>query len=328
MHDSFLRRSVGASLGAVAVAVTAAACSLSSTTATSDAKPGSIAKDVSLKGATFTVGSKEFTEQEILCHITSDALRSAGATVHEKCGLTGSNTVRTALTSGSIDMYWEYTGTAWISYLKQTKPITDPARQFDAVAQQDLSQNHVKWLSAAPFNNTYALAVKTSVAQQLGVRTLSDYARLARTDPAKASLCVASEFVGRDDGLPGLEKAYGFKLPSARMATLDEGAIYNSVAKSKPCNFGEAFTTDGRIKGLGLTVLDDDKHFFPVYNPALTIRESVYNAHPALAKAFAPIAQALTTPVIQELNTEVDAKGQEATDVAQTWMRDKGFIGK
>jgi osmoprotectant transport system substrate-binding protein len=327
MHLSFVRRSIGASLSAAAVAAMAAACSLSTST-TTDAKPGSIAKDASLKGATFTVGSKEFTEQEILCHITSDALRSAGATVHEKCGLSGSDTVRTALTSGSIDMYWEYTGTGWISYLKQTKPITDPAQQFDAVAQQDLSRNHVKWLPAAPFNNTYALAVKTTVAQQLGVKTLSDYARLARTDPAKASLCVASEFVGRDDGLPGLEKTYGFKLPAAHLATLNEGAIYNSVAKSKPCNFGEAFVTDGRIKGLGLTVLDDDKHFFPVYNPALTIRESVYSAHPALTKVFAPISQALTTPVMQDLNTEVDVKGQDPADVAQTWMQGKGFIGK
>lgn len=330
MHVSFVRRPVGASLSAVAsaaaVAAMATACSLS--TSTAGTKPGSIAKDASLKGATFTVGSKEFTEQEVLCHISSDALRSAGATVHEKCGLTGSDTVRTALTSGSIDLYWEYTGTGWISYLKQTTPITDPARQFAAVAQQDLSKNHVKWLPPAPFNNTYALAAKTTVAQRLGVRTLSDYARLARTDPAKASLCIASEFVGRDDGLPGLEKTYGFKLPAARLATLNEGAIYNSVAKSKPCNFGEAFVTDGRIKGLGLTVLDDDKHFFPVYNPAVTIREAVYDAHPALAKVFAPISQALTTPVIQELNTEVDVKGQDPADVARTWLQDKGFIGR
>jgi osmoprotectant transport system substrate-binding protein len=325
MLSMLVRRTAYASLSAITLAAVTAGCSLSTT---SGAKPGSLAKAASLQGATFTVGSKEFTEQEILCHITSDALRSAGATVHEKCGLSGSDTVRTALTSGSIDMYWEYTGTGWISYLKQTKPITDPVRQYEAVAQQDLTQNHVKWLTPAPFNNTYALAVKSSVAQQLRVKTLSDYARLAHTDPAKASLCVASEFVSRDDGLPGLEKAYGFKLPTADVATLDEGAIYNSMAKSKPCNFGEAFVTDGRIKGLGLTVLDDDKHFFPVYNPAVTIRDSVYNAHPTLAKLFGPISQALTTPVMQQLNADVDVQGQDPSDVAQTWLQDKGFIGK
>lgn len=325
MQSLPVRRPVRTALAALALATTAAGCSLSTT---SNAKAGSLAHGASLKGATFTVGSKEFTEQEVLCHITSLALRSAGATTHEKCGLSGSNTVRTALTSGDIDMYWEYTGTAWISYLKQTKPITDPTQQYQAVAQQDLAKNHVKWLTMAPFNNTYALAVKTGTAQQLGVKTLSDYAKLVHTDPAKASLCVASEFVGRNDGLPGLEKAYGFKVPTKDLATLQEGAIYNAVSKGKPCNFGEAFVTDGRIKGLGLTVLDDDKHFFPVYNPALTVRDSVYSAHPGIAKIIAPISQALTTPVMQELNTEVDIKGEDPAQVAKSWLQSKGFIGK
>lgn len=317
-------RPLSAALAALTV-TTLAGCSLSTT---SDAKAGSLARGASLKGATYTVGSKEFTEQKVLCHITSLALRSAGATVREKCGLSGSNTVRTALTSNSVDLYWEYTGTAWISYLKHTKPITDPVQQYQAVARQDLAQNHVKWLATAPFNNTYALAVKTGTAQRLGVRTLSDYSRLVRADPAKASLCVASEFVSRSDGLPGLEKAYGFKVPADDLATLDEGAIYNSVAKGKPCTFGEAFVTDGRIKGLGLTVLNDDKHFFPVYNPALNVRESVYNAHPALAKVVAPISQALTNSVMQELNTEVDVKGEDPAQVAEKWLQDKGFIGR
>ncbi len=326
MRSLPMRRPLRTTLTAALVTAAAAGCSLSTTT--TDAKAGSLAQGASLKGATFTVGSKEFTEQEILCHITSLALRSAGATTREKCGLSGSNTVRTALTSGDIDMYWEYTGTAWISYLKQTKPITDPTRQYQAVAQRDLAQNHIRWLAPAPFNNTYTLAVKATTAQQLGVRTLSDYARLVGTDPAKASLCVASEFVSRSDGLPGLEKAYGFKVPSGDLATLDEGAIYNSVSKGKPCNFGEAFATDGRIKGLGLTVLDDDKHFFPVYNPALTVRASVYDAHPDVAKVIAPISQALTNSVMQELNTQVDIKGQDPAQVAKSWLQAKGFIGR
>lgn len=292
------------------------------------AKPGSLADNASLKGATFTVGSKEFTEQLILCQVTSLALRSAGATVNEKCGQQGSNTTRAALTSGSTDMYWEYTGTAWINYLKHTEPINDPAKQYEAAAKEDLAKNKVRWLAAAPANNTYAVGVKSDTAKKLGVSTISDYAKLVDSDPSKASMCVASEFAGRSDGLPGLEKAYGFTVPKSGLATLAEGAIYNAIAKENPCVFGETTTTDGRVSALSLTILEDDKHFFPVYNPALTVRESVYRKHPALAKVINPIALALTDKVLQKLNGDVDIKGEDPADVAHDWLQTKGFIGR
>jgi osmoprotectant transport system substrate-binding protein len=318
------RRPLRTAVTALAITAVTAGCSLSANP-TIDAKPGSLAAGISLKGARFTVGSKEFTEQVVLCHVTSLALQSVGAAVQEKCGLSGSDTTRTALTSGSIDMYWEYTGTAWVNYLKHTDPISDPAQQYQAVAQQDLTQHQVQWLAASPANNTYAIAVKAGTAKELGVSTLSDYARLTRSDPAKASLCAASEFLGRNDGLPGLERAYGFTVTPANLA---EGAIYNAVANNNPCNFGEADTTDGRISGLGLTVLTDDRRFFPVYNPALTVRQSVYQANPELAKIVDPIAAALTTEELQQLNAAVDIRGQDPADVAQSWLQGKGFVGR
>ncbi len=320
-----LLRTLLTTLTVAVITVTAAAGCLSSTS-TSTAKGGSLAKIASLKGATFTVGSKEFTEQLILCHITSLALRSADATVNEKCGLQGSNVVRAALTSGSIDMYWEYTGTAWINHFKHTDPINDPAKQYDAVAQEDLTKNKIRWGVAAPANDTYAIAVKTSTAQQLGVATISDYAKLVQSNPAQASMCVASEFAGRNDGLPGLEKAYGFTVP--KKAVIAEGALYDSVSKGDPCVFSEATTTDGRVSALSLTILTDDKQFFPVYNPALTVREPVYQSHPDLMKIIDPIARALTNELLQQLNGEVDIKGKDPTDVARNWLQEKGFISK
>ncbi|REE95645.1 glycine betaine ABC transporter substrate-binding protein [Thermomonospora umbrina] len=319
-----LSRTFAATLAVAALGATAGCFSSGSTSA----EPGSLAKGVSLDGVTLTVGSKEFTEQLLLCQITALALRSAGAEVKEKCGLQGSNTTRAALTSGSIDMYWEYTGTAWINFLKKTEPIDDPARLYQTVAQEDLTANKVKWLAAAPANNTYAIGVKTETAQRLKVASLSDYARLVSTDPGKASMCVASEFAGRSDGLPGMEKAYGFKVPKSGLASLAEGAIYNSVAKAKPCNFGMVTTTDGRVKGLGLTILADDKRFFPIYNPALTVRDSVFQKHSTLSKLIDPIARALTDPVLQDLNSAVDIDGEQPEDVAGDWLKSKGFIGK
>lgn len=148
------------------------------------------------------------------------------------------------------------------------------------------------------------------------------------TNPSQATICVASEFANRGDGFPGLEKAYDFAVPTGDVATLQEGAIYNAVAQGKPCNFGEATTTDGRVDALGLSVLTDDKNFFPVYNPALTIRESVYQAHPQIEKIINPITAKLTTATLQKLNAEVDVAGHDPATVARTWLQDQGFIGK
>jgi osmoprotectant transport system substrate-binding protein len=294
---------------------------------TDEAKGGSLAQNASLSGLTVTVGGKEFTEQLVLCQMTALALRSAGATVKEKCGLQGSNTTREALTTGSIDMYWEYTGTAWVNYLKHTDAIKDPTKLYDTIAKEDLDKNQVQWLTASPANNTYAIVVKTTTATELNVTSLTGYAALTKTNPTKASMCVAAEFAGRDDGLPGLEKAYGFTVPKGGLANLAEGAIYNSVAKNNPCNFGEAATTDGRIKALQLTVLKDDKQFFPVYNPALTVRSSVYQGHQDIGKIMEPIAKALTDDVLQDLNGQVDVQGKDPADVAKAWLVSKGFIG-
>jgi osmoprotectant transport system substrate-binding protein len=294
---------------------------------TDSVKGGSLAQGVSLKGATFTVGSKEFTEQLITCHITSLALRSVGATVREKCGLQGTDIARAALTSGSTDMYWEYTGTAWIKILGHREAIKDPTQQYNAVAQEDLAKNHVKWLTPSPANDAYAIAVKHSTTDELGVHTISDYARLVQTNPLAASMCVASEFARRSDGLPGLEKAYGFTVPKGGLATLSEDDIYNAIHEGDLCNFGEVTTTDGRLKQLNLFVLKDDMGFFPIYTPALIVRETVYNNHQDLAKIAEPIAFALTNEELQRLNGEVDVGGKDPSQVAQEWLKAKGFIG-
>jgi osmoprotectant transport system substrate-binding protein len=277
-----------------------------------------------LKGASFTVGGKEFTEQKILCEITAQVLENAGAKVKRQCGLSGSATVRTALTSGRIDMYWEYTGTGWITHLKHTKPIPDSVQQYDAVAKEDLAKNQIKWLTRAPFDDTYAIGVRAD--SMPDVKTLSDYGQLAKSNPQQASTCVATEFVNRDDGLPGLEKTYGFKLGGKSLATLDAGAIYNSIKKGSPCHFGEVFTTDSRIAGLGLRVLQDDKKFFAIYNGALTVRESVLKANPNLEKVIDPVAKALDTATMLKLNAEFDINGETAADISKKFLKDKGLV--
>src|SRR5215208_2837099 len=287
---------------------------------------GGASGDVDLSGAEFTVGSKEFTEQLILGQITLQVLENAGATVNDQTGLAGTVAARKALEAGEIDMYWEYTGTGWITHLHHTKPIPNSHKQYEAVAKEDLKKNNIEWLPPAPANNTYTLAVRSEAYDKLGVKTLSDLGPLIKKNPEEATICVGSEFATRDDGLPGMEKAYGYKFPSDNIIKIDEGLIYQAVNKGDKCNFGEVFATDGRIKGLDLKILKDNKNFFPIYNPSLTVNKKVIEKYPQIKKIFAPISKKLTTDALQKLNTQVDIDGQLPEDVAKKWLSDNGFI--
>ena len=278
-----------------------------------------------LAGSSFKVGSKEFTEQLILGQITIQVLEDAGADVSDETGLVGSNTVRAALVSGDIDLYWEYTGTGWINHLGNTQPVKGEREQYDAVAKADLEKNGVTWLEPAPFNNTYGLATSSENATTLKVTQLSDLAPLQQTNPDAFTLCAAAEFLARDDGLPGLQTAYGFNFGD-KVSELELGLVYASVDKGDPCKFGEVFATDGRIAALGLTVLKDDKQFFASYLPALNVRRGV-DKIPQLREVFAPVAAALDTATMQELNSQVDVDGEQPADVARAFLTDKGLIG-
>jgi osmoprotectant transport system substrate-binding protein len=288
---------------------------------------GGSSGDVDLSGAEFTVGSKEFTEQLILGQITLQVLENAGATVNDQIGLAGTVAARKALESGEIDMYWEYTGTGWITHLGHTKPIPDSQKQFEAVAKEDLKENDIKWLSPpSPANNTYTMAVRSEAYDKLGVKKLSDFKQLVEENPEEATVCVGTEFSTRDDGLPGMEEAYDFEFPKENIVKIDEGLIYQQVDKGEQCNFGEVFQTDGRIAGLDLKLVQDDKSFFPIYNPALTVSKEVIEKNPQIAKLFAPISEKLTTDELQKLNAKVDVEGQLEDQVAEEWLSQNGFI--
>ena len=282
-----------------------------------------------LSGASFTVGSKEFTEQLILGQLTVQVLEDAGADVTDETGITGTTNVRKALESEEIDMYWEYTGTGWAELLGHDAgdAATDTQELFDTVAKEDLAKNDVKWLALAPVNNTYAIATSTSTSEELGVTTLSDFAELASSSPKDATLCAASEFIDRADGLPGLEKSYGFNLSEESLTEVELGIIFTRVPEGNPCKFGEVFATDGRIPANDMVVLEDDKSFFVAYNLALTMNNSVYEEHPELEDLFTPIAEKLTTEELQTLNSQVDVDGLPEDQVAQKWLEDNGFIG-
>jgi osmoprotectant transport system substrate-binding protein len=275
-----------------------------------------------LKGLTGTIGSKDFSEQYILAHITGDLLNAHGADVDVNTQMVGSANTRQALENGDFIGYWEYTGTSWITYNKQTQPITDPKAQFDAVKEAD-AKNGIAWIDPAPFNNTYAFAVRSDKAEELGVKSLSDIATLPVSEQ---TFCIESEFSTRDDGWPGVQKAYGLDVPDGNVKLLDTGVIYTATEKGKDCNFGEVFATDGRIKALDLTVLDDDKHFFPVYQGGLTMKADLVKKYPAIAEIIGEVAPLLTTEKMQELNAKADVDGEDPEDIATDFLTDEGLL--
>ena len=310
----------------VVLAVVGAGCSGGGGGGGGNVGGGEAGQKVDLSGLEVAVGSKEFTEQKILGQIALQALEAAGATVTDRTGLAGTDAARAALTSGEIDAYWEYTGTGWIIHLGHTEPLADSRKQYEAVAEEDLAKNHIQWLQPAPANNSYAIAVRSEAAGVLGVTNLSSLAVLAELRPEDTTLCAASQFLTRDDGLPGMEKAYNFEFPNDNIVKTQEGEIYRAIDEGGECNFGEVFVTDGRVRAFDLEILEDDKQFFPIYNPSLTVREEVMNEYPGISDVFAPISEQLDNETLQELNAAVDVHGQSAEDVAQQFLRENGLL--
>ena len=278
--------------------------------------------DQVLSGQTIVVGSKDFDEQLVLGQIALKLFEDAGAEVEDSTRLAGTDAARSALTTGQIDTYWEYTGTAWISLLGNTDPVPGSQEQFDAVKEQD-AENGVTWLPYAALDNTFAIARK---ADGPDLATLTDWAEFVSDDPAAGTICVDAEFANRDDGLPGVEEAYDVDVPDSSQALVDVGVIYDQIG-SDVCTFGVVSTTDGRLAANDLVVMEDDEGFFPVYNPALTFMSDRLAELDGVEELVTPVAEALTTEEITALNQRVSVDGETPESVAEEWLTENGFIG-
>jgi osmoprotectant transport system substrate-binding protein len=286
-----------------------------------DVKAGSVDPEA-LKGVTVKVGSKEFDEQLILGQLTIKTLCAAGAKVEDRTNTKGSTQSRKKLEDGVVDVVWEYTGTGWIAYLGHDKPIFDPQKQYEAVKKEDLAKNGLLWGPMAPFNNTYAFAVTEEFGEKNGLETSSDMAAYITKNPS-ASVCVESEYAARPDGYPGYKKAYGYT--GGKLKSLGTGVVYTQLDKGN-CDFGEIFTTDGRLAALGLQVLDDDKGYFPLYNGVPVTRADFDKQHPEMLKALEPLAADLTTDVMTGLNKKKSADGEDPAKIAEDFLKEKGYL--
>ena len=275
-----------------------------------------------LDGVKVSVGSKEFDEQLVLGQLTIKMMCAAGADVKDETNTKGSTQTRKKLQDGVTDVVWEYTGTGWINYLGHDTPIFDPQKQYEAVKKEDLAKNQLVWGPLSPFNNTYAFAVTDEFAEKNNVNTSSDMAAYIKKDPS-ATVCVESEYAARPDGYPGYKKKYG--ITGGKLKSLGTGVVYTQLDKGN-CDFGEIFTTDGRLAALGLKVLEDDKQYHPLYNGVAVTRADFDKAHPEMLEVLKPLADSLDTETMTQLNKKISSDGLPADKIAEDYLTEKGFL--
>jgi glycine betaine/choline ABC-type transport system substrate-binding protein len=259
--------------------------------------------------ARVVVASKNFTEQVLLGEILAQQIeRVLGAPVERKLNLGGTMLAHEALVKGDIDLYPEYTGTALTAVLKQS-PVTDRALAFDRVRAAYQERWRLDWLAPLGFNDTFAMIVR----RDAGVKTLSEAA-------ARQSwkLGAGYEFQQRPDGLDGLVKAYGLRLDGAPVS-MDLGLLYAALDARK-VDLIAANSTDGLASAMPVTILDDDRHYFPPYECAVVVRSDALTRFPKLRAALDPLSGRIDDATMRRLNYEVDGKKRPVAQVAAEWL--------
>lgn len=273
------------------------------------------------------LASKNFTEQHILSAITVQYLKTKGIAVTPKTDL-ASTIIRTAMLNQQIDMAWEYTGTSLIVYNHINKPMS-AEDTYKTVKDLD-GKKGIVWLEPAQMNNTYAFAMTRKRAEQENIHSLSQLAEhiaLIQRDRPKQNWLIGfdPEFVNRSDGLKPMQQTYEMNLTRPQIRQMDSGLVYNAI-RDGFVDAGLIYTTDGRVKGFDLIVLEDDKDFFPSYAVTPTVRSDVLKNTPGLADALNTLSRLLNNDVISELNAKVDIEHQSAEHVATQFLKDNGLL--
>jgi osmoprotectant transport system substrate-binding protein len=261
-----------------------------------------------------TVASKNFAEQLVLGEIIAQQLERRGMNVERKLNLGGTLVAHNALTSGAIDLYPEYTGTALMAVLKLPAGH-DPKAVFDEVAKEYEGNWQLRWLPPLGFNNTFAMTVRGETARAGGFKSISDAAR--RPPPWK--LGVGYEFMQRSDGYAGLRSTYQLKVDGDPV-TMDLGLLYQSLM-AKQVDMVAASATDGQLSALDVKVLEDDRHYFPPYQCAVVVREAALAREPRLGPALKELSGKFDDVTMRRLNHAADTKHRPIADIAAEYLR-------
>jgi osmoprotectant transport system substrate-binding protein/osmoprotectant transport system permease protein len=266
--------------------------------------------------ARVVVGSKDFTESALLAEIVAQMLEARGVSVERRLEL-GGNLPHEALVSGTLDLYPEYTGTAFTAILHHT-PISDPRAVYEQVKQDYASRFNVEVSAPVGFENTFAILVRGADARRLNLKTISDAA--PHTPQWRAGF--GQDFMSRADGYPGFSKTYGLKFKEVR--EMDLSLTYIALSSSQ-VDLIAANSTEGRITTLDLVQLADDRRYFPPYEAVYLVRQDSLARVPALGEVLAKLANAISTEEMRRLNFEIDGNKRDPKGVVKEWLGSKGL---
>jgi glycine betaine/choline ABC-type transport system substrate-binding protein len=267
-----------------------------------------------LGGDRVVVGSKNFTEQTILAELVAQQIeRRTGLNVDRRFFMGGTFVCHPAITSGEIDIYVEYTGTALAAILEQP-PMQDPTAVYRKVADEYAARYGLTWGQPLGFDNTFAILIRAADASELGVETISQIAE--HTPGWRAGF--GYEFMEREDGFPGLADTYGLAFAETPR-TMDLGLTYRALAGGD-VDLIAGNSTDGLIEALELFHLEDDKSYFPPYQAAPVMRDETIAQHPEIAAALAELAGRISDDEMRRLNYLVDVEHRDIAIVAREWL--------
>ena len=290
---------------------------------------GLIAGPALAAGDTVVVASKIDTEGGLLGNMILQVLDHAGIPTENKVQLGPTKIVRTALTSGEVDIYPEYTGNAGFFFSVDSDPAwKNPQAAYEKAKELDKA-NNIDWLQPAPAINTWAIAVRKDVAEANNLKTMEDFGKWV-AGGAKVKLAGSAEFVESPAALPGFQDAYGFKLTADQLLVFsggDTAATEKAAAEqTSGVNAAMAYGTDGQIAALGLVVMTDTKGVQAVYEPAPTVRQATLDKYPQIKDLLDPVFKSLSLETLQTLNAKIAVDGEDAKKVAADYLTEKGFL--
>jgi osmoprotectant transport system substrate-binding protein len=274
------------------------------------------------------IGSKMDTEGTILGYIQLLALEDAGLKVEDRIETGPTLIVRQALLSGEIDGYIEYTGTALVNFMKvdDREILSDARKAYQTVAKWDGTNHNIRWLKAwSGINNTYTVLMKQSEAQTRDINSISTLAGFVKKGN-QIRFGSDHEFSARPDGLNSMLEAYGLlNSQNLQIVNMDAGLVYQTLNQSS-VDAAIGYSTDGRIAAFNLIRLEDDRNFFPVYNPTPTYRIETLQRFPQVERVLNRIASTITAGDITEMNYRNDVKLERPKFLAREWLVKNGII--
>jgi len=263
------------------------------------------------------IGSKNFTEQIILGEIIAQHLeKHTGLDIDRRLNLGGTFVCHEGLIAGQLDIYVEYTGTALAAIL-QAPPPNDSDTVLAAVRQTYGERFGVEWTEPLGFNNTFAIVVRGEDARRLGLSTISDASPHTREWIAGFGY----EFIEREDGYPGLSSVYGFRFP-AEPRVMDLGLTYQALSDGH-VDLIAGDWTNGLIDALDLTILEDDRQYFPPYDAVPLVRRELIERHPEVREALALLGGKITEEEMREMNYRVDGEHADVKVVVREFLASK-----